>query len=341
MFRLFSRQFCGAVSDVSGSKAPVIALKQVSAMKNVVKISPINRFDKSKPLLNLDRLVEEEPLLKNATLASKILHPNTQQTFYFEFERPSDAINTIKSLKEKREKQQQQQSYHYSILSNSLDPYYQISQEQIELLPSPSVHLPVHVIDDIDQVESAVRLLLNGKLPSDIKESSKSPVIAVDCEWPGLRKFLVGEKATVSLIQMTNGVVCRIGIPKHLKELLTNDNILKVGHGISKDANKISDDLGVLMENIYDTNYHPIVLRMNSKKLAFAVGKFFGVNILRSKSLSVSNWATSGDLTENQIEIASNEVYFARKLYFEFKDNKNIDVDIDLTISELSSKRKY
>ncbi|GAM28106.1 hypothetical protein SAMD00019534_112820 [Acytostelium subglobosum LB1] len=315
----------------------IITIKEFDIKTN--KNTNTLRFDALGPndQVDLNAIAKMEPTLFKQHCTSINMRPFTSikraPAYYIQF----DSADTCTQLYQ-RLSVHNGTLFNVRLLKSTLQPMYELNEESIEQLPKGAVewqdtlNLPVIIINEAEEVDAAVRRLLNGKLPNDVTVDDDI-VIGMDCEWPALRKFLLNEDPKVSLIQMTNGKelvlfrICHCGLDGSLRQLLQSDRILKVGYGVSKDANRIKANFDVFVDNISDIQYDPVVLRMQPNRLHHIVAKFCGVNIYRTKTESISNWATTKDLSHNQIELACNEVYYSRKLYFELK-NHAVDYDL-------------
>eukprot|EP01133_Synstelium_polycarpum_P000375 gene375-437_t len=149
------------------------------------------------------------------------------------FESCSDAIAFQRSFTASEALQR----HHKAFLSHhQIDPQFSITKDEMEQLPQAEV-ANITVVSEEEDVEDAIRKLLNGKLANELVPSdAEQIVLGVDCEWPALSKFLLNKDAVVSLIQISNGIdtilfrVCNIGMPSELKDLLLSPLIKKVGY---------------------------------------------------------------------------------------------------------------
>ncbi|EGG23336.1 hypothetical protein DFA_05468 [Cavenderia fasciculata] len=221
----------------------------------------------------------------------------------------------------------------FKIPHTQLDPMYEIKSEEMLALDVGEV-TNTEVIDSEEQAVEAVSKLLDGKMPWDVKVSD-AVVLGMDCEWPALRKFLTKEDPKISLIQLSNGEytalfrICKFEeIPDALVQLLTSRSILKVGHGLSKDANRLNKEQKICMDGVDDLAYHPVTYRCNPDSINDMVAMFLNTNITRRASVIRSNWGTSQDLTHEQILSAAQRSHFSRQLYFKLQ---TVSFDIDLS----------
>ncbi|EGC33781.1 hypothetical protein DICPUDRAFT_154097 [Dictyostelium purpureum] len=214
----------------------------------------------------------------------------------------------------------------------NIDPLYNTDIKTIQQLPVPDIKLNTTVVEFEDQMESGIRSLLNGKLPNEITEKDNI-ILGFDCDWSGLSKYLTGITSKVSVISISNGEntvifrICNYGLSPFdlLGQLLLHKNIVKTGVRVHKDSNKISKDYGFLPENVIDISF--------TKQAAIATGKLingisieklaaciFNVNISRSRSLKLSNWASSQGLTNEQIQSLSYNAYYSYKAHFKIQE---------------------
>jgi len=203
----------------------------------------------------------------------------------------------------------------------------------MESLPPCEAPSDITVISDPSDIENGIRLLLNGKLPNEITQED-NVILGFDCEWPGLRKYLLKEDPLISLIELSNGektVLFRINLTgldgnDYLSQLLTSKTIIKSGHKIGTDANRLKEEYGVDMDNIFDFKFTSLARRSSSKSYPHLVAIFLKKHLTKKTSCTISNWGTNGPLSKTQVEIAAIKAHANYQLYHIFKETK---ADID------------
>ena len=98
-------------------------------------------------------------------------------------------------------------------------------------------------------------------------------------------------------------------------EMLQATELIKIGFGLGGDLHQISNRFGIRPASIVD-------LDRSFKKLGYrnavgaksAVAMFFNRKLLKSKSITTSNWAMR-DLSERQLLYAANDAYAAIRIF--------------------------
>ncbi|GFU03405.1 exonuclease 3'-5' domain-containing protein 2 [Nephila pilipes] len=156
-----------------------------------------------------------------------------------------------------------------------------------------------------------------------VKVFYKCKFIGIDCEWVTVEN----ERKPVSLLQLATDsgfcVLVRLScipvwlMPSALIELLSNEAILKVGVGVSDDANKLFNDYALEVHGFVDLRYLAKDLKevqgksMSLKSLAV---ELLGIDLNKSKELRCSDWNAS-NLSEDQIKYAASDAIIAAKIF--------------------------
>ena len=123
-------------------------------------------------------------------------------------------------------------------------------------------------------------------------------------EGPHVLQFSTTEKAYIFLshIKETHPVII---------ELLKATHITKIGFGLGGDLHQISNRFGLRPESIVDLDrsFKQLGYR-NAVGAKSAIAIFFNQKLLKSKSVTTSNWAGK-QLTERQLIYAANDAYAA------------------------------
>jgi len=98
-------------------------------------------------------------------------------------------------------------------------------------------------------------------------------------------------------------------------EALKSAVLSKIGFGLSGDLHQISNRFGIRPSSIVDLDrtFKQLGYR-NAVGAKSAVAMFFNRKLLKSKSVTTSNWAAQ-DLTERQLLYAANDAYAAIRIY--------------------------
>ena len=98
-------------------------------------------------------------------------------------------------------------------------------------------------------------------------------------------------------------------------ELLKSPELTKIGFGLGGDLHQISNRFGIRPSAIVDLDrsFKQLGYR-NAVGAKSAVAMFFNRKLLKSKSVTTSNWAAR-DLSERQLLYAANDAYAAIKIF--------------------------
>lgn len=105
-------------------------------------------------------------------------------------------------------------------------------------------------------------------------------------------------------------------------ELLTSVNLTKIGFGLGGDLHQISNRFGVRPSSIVDLDrsFRQLGYR-NAVGAKSAIAMLFQRKLIKSKSVSTSNWAAR-ELSERQLLYAANDAYAAIKVFHALKAAK-------------------
>jgi ribonuclease D len=123
-------------------------------------------------------------------------------------------------------------------------------------------------------------------------------------EGPHVLQFSTTEKAYIFQAHVTESHPAII-------ELLNSDQVTKIGFGLGGDLHQISNRFGLRPQAIVDLDrsFKKIGYR-NSIGAKSAVAMLFNRKLLKSKSVTTSNWAEP-HLTDRQLIYAANDAYAA------------------------------
>lgn len=157
-------------------------------------------------------------------------------------------------------------------------------------------------------------------LPNDLDLGTE---IAIDTETLGLNNF----RDRLCLIQFSSGdgVAHLVHFKSNsdynspnIRKILTNDNILKIFHFARFDLAILQKTFNIEINNVYCTKIASKIARTytDAHGLKVLIKEFFNIDI--SKREQSSYWG--GDITDEQLKYASNDVLFLHKI----KDRLNI-----------------
>lgn len=110
-------------------------------------------------------------------------------------------------------------------------------------------------------------------------------------------------------------------------ETLKSAVLTKVGFGLSGDLRQISNRFGIRPEAIVDLDrsFRQLGYR-HAVGAKSAVAMFFRQRLMKSKSVTTSNWAAR-ELTERQLLYAANDAYAALRIFHALRETKAKDPD--------------
>ncbi|XP_054742283.1 exonuclease 3'-5' domain-containing protein 2 [Anastrepha obliqua] len=143
-------------------------------------------------------------------------------------------------------------------------------------------------------------------------------VLGFDCEWVTVG----GKRRPVALLQLSSqkGLcalfrLCTLQqIPKGLRDLLEDDNVIKVGVGPQDDAHKLAFDYGVGVASTLDLRYLAALVNQKPGGLAKMAKSLLDVHLDKNWRLSCSDWEAKV-LNEKQLQYAANDALVAVKIF--------------------------
>ncbi|XP_055375314.1 exonuclease 3'-5' domain-containing protein 2 [Condylostylus longicornis] len=168
----------------------------------------------------------------------------------------------------------------------------------------------VEIVEDADHCN---RIAVNLK-----NDCEQFRVLGFDCEWVNVG----GSRRPVALLQLAShsGLcalirLCKLKhIPMKLREILEDDNILKVGIIPSEDAMKLSQDYGVGVSNTIDLRFLALRASRKPEGMANMAKSILDLELDKDWRVSCSNWEAHS-LTERQINYAANDALVAMEVY--------------------------
>ena len=114
-------------------------------------------------------------------------------------------------------------------------------------------------------------------------------------------------------------------MPESLESILRDENILKIGSGIDKDASKLTRERGLVCKGLVDTQHVATSLGLQKIGLKALAEQFLGIEL--DKGVALTNWENF-PLHLRQIEYAALDAWVGLKVYQEMKRQKKSPMDI-------------
>jgi len=186
----------------------------------------------------------------------------------------------------------------------------EISKEAVAELDLIQFEGPIHLIDSVESFYEA------------IPHMASAPILGIDTETrPSFKK---GTMYPTSLIQLSTLEeswilrVSRIGYPKELLKLLSEEHPLKVGLSLHDDLRRLRSDFQFEPQGFLDLQQYVEAFRIEEKGLKKLSGIVLGRRI--SKSQQVSNW-DADLLTEAQLRYAATDAWICLKIYYKLRES--------------------
>lgn len=179
-----------------------------------------------------------------------------------------------------------------------------LTKEELSTFPLLQYSEDIVVVDHLNQVEQAVRILrMSNKLGFDTETRPA---------------FTKGHVNKVALLQLSSDEhaflfrICDIGLPDSLAELLSDASILKIGVAISHDIQILRSITPFNPGGFVDLQNYVKPFGIESNGLSKLSGIVLGYRI--SKSQQLSNWEAT-ELSEGQQRYAATDAWVALKIY--------------------------
>lgn len=180
----------------------------------------------------------------------------------------------------------------------------EMSKEEVADLELIQYEGPINVIDSLESFEQ------------QIDQIAANSILGFDTETrPSFKK---GQVYPTSLIQLSNLNrswllrVSRIGYPNKLLEILSSEDIIKVGLGLNDDLRRLRSDFQFEPAGFLDLQQYVGAFRIEEKGLKKLSGIVLGRRI--SKSQQVSNW-DADLLTDAQLRYAATDAWICLEIY--------------------------
>lgn len=186
-----------------------------------------------------------------------------------------------------------------------------ISKQQLAALPAAQYPGTIIVVDQLDKVDSAIARLRDCDL------------IGFDTETrPSFKK---GHSYNVSLMQLSSTKECflfrlnKIGFPDKLKELLEDENQVKVGLSIHDDFRNLHKTYEFEPRGFIELQQFVTKWNIIDKSLSKLYGILFGKRL--SKSQRLSNWEAE-QLVDSQQHYAALDALACVSIYKHLEEGK-------------------
>lgn len=180
----------------------------------------------------------------------------------------------------------------------------EISKEEVADLELIQYEGPIKLIDNPESFQKEIPLIM------------AESVLGFDTETrPSFKKGVVYPTALIQISSLNQAWllrVSRMGYPPELLNLLSREEILKVGLGLNDDLRRLRADFKFEPGGFLDLQQYVEAFRIEEKGLKKLSGIVLGRRI--SKSQQVSNW-DADLLTEAQLRYAATDAWICLKIY--------------------------
>lgn len=179
-----------------------------------------------------------------------------------------------------------------------------ITKEELAELPMESYKNNIVLIDDSTQVEQAVKILGNETMIGFDTETKPS--------------FKRGQNNKVALLQLSTHKECflfrlnKIGMPESIKDILENENILKIGLSVHDDFHSLNKICKIEPKGFIELQTFVKDYNIADNSLARIYAILFNKRI--SKGQRLTNWEAE-ELTIHQQEYASLDALACINIY--------------------------
>lgn len=185
-----------------------------------------------------------------------------------------------------------------------------------ELEPFAGLELErVFVVTSVRQAGLALEELMQAGAVGFDTESKPTFLKGEKSEGPHVLQFATTEKAFIFQSHFAESHPAII-------ELLKSTELTKIGFGLGGDLHQISNRFGLRPGSIVDLDrsFKELGYR-NAVGAKSAVAMLFNRKLLKSKSITTSNWAAM-ELSERQLLYAANDAYAALRVFHALRDEK-------------------
>lgn len=186
----------------------------------------------------------------------------------------------------------------------------EISKEQVAELELIQFEGPIKLIDSMEAFEEEIPFM------------AREPILGIDTETrPSFKKGIMYPTSLIQLSTLEQAWILRvnrIGYPKELLKLLSEEVPLKVGVSLHDDLRRLRSDFQFEPKGFLDLQQYVEAFRIEEKGLKKLSGIVLGRRI--SKSQQVSNW-DADLLTEAQLKYAATDAWICLMIYYKLRDS--------------------
>ena len=186
----------------------------------------------------------------------------------------------------------------------------EISKEQVAELELIQFEGPIKLIDSMETFEEEIPFM------------AREPILGIDTETrPSFKKGIMYPTSLIQLSTLEQAWILRvnrIGYPKELLKLLSEEVPLKVGVSLHDDLRRLRSDFQFEPKGFLDLQQYVEAFRIEEKGLKKLSGIVLGRRI--SKSQQVSNW-DADLLTEAQLKYAATDAWICLMIYYKLRDS--------------------
>ena len=186
----------------------------------------------------------------------------------------------------------------------------EISKEQVAELKLIQFEGPIKLIDSMEAFEEEIPFM------------AREPILGIDTETrPAFKKGIMYPTSLIQLSTLEQAWILRvnrIGYPKELLKLLSEEVPLKVGVSLHDDLRRLRSDFQFEPKGFLDLQQYVEAFRIEEKGLKKLSGIVLGRRI--SKSQQVSNW-DADLLTEAQLKYAATDAWICLMIYYKLRDS--------------------
>jgi len=180
----------------------------------------------------------------------------------------------------------------------------EITKEEVAGLELIQYEGPISVIDSM------------ASFKRKIDQIASHSILGFDTETrPSFKKGKVYPTSMIQLASIDQAWllrVDRIGYPKQLLDLLSDEHTIKIGSGLNDDLRRLRSDFQFEPGGFLDLQRYVEAFNIQEKGLKKLSGIVLGRRI--SKSQQVSNWAAD-NLTEAQLRYAATDAWICLEIY--------------------------
>ncbi|KAI8121866.1 Exonuclease 3'-5' domain-containing protein 2 [Lucilia cuprina] len=190
--------------------------------------------------------------------------------------------------------------------------------QYLKSVSDPLKYRRIEVIQTVDDCHRVVNQLK--------KHCNTLKVLGFDCEWVTVG----GSRRPAALLQLSSSeglcalfrLCCMKQIPKSLRDLLEDDEVVKVGVAPQDDAKKLAHDYGVGVASTFDLRFLALLTGKKPEGLAKMSKSVLNIELDKHWRIVCSNWEAKV-LSEKQLDYAANDAYVAVEIFKKLSKDLN------------------